>query len=89
MWGDAPRPDRVRLEAALAVARDVAALLPKKHRPGPLAVCAWLSWALGRSTHAHRYARSALAIDPRHGLADIVLAFVQAGHLPEWAFRVE
>ena len=89
MWGDARRPDHARLEAALAVARDVAALLPKKQRPGPLSVCAWLSWALGRSTHAHRYARSALAIDPRHGLADIVLAFVQAGHLPEWAFRVE
>ncbi|MBN9176662.1 MAG: DUF4192 family protein [Microbacterium sp.] len=87
MWGDAPRPDRARLESALAVVREVAALLPKKHRPGPLAVCAWLSWALGRSSHAHRYARSALAIDPHHGLADIVHSFVQAGHLPEWAFR--
>ena len=82
MWGDAPRPDARRLETALTLVREVAALVPKKNRPGPLALCAWLSWALGRSTRAHRYAQSALAIDPTHGLAGIVRAFVQAGHLP-------
>lgn len=89
MWGEGPRPGAARLEAALTLTRTVAALLPKAQRPGPLAVCAWLSWALGRSSHADRYAAKALAIDRRHGLADIVRSFVRAGHLPDWAFRLE
>lgn len=88
MWGDADRPDPARLEAALEVVRHVAALAPRRSRPGPLALCAWLSWALGRSTHADRYAREALEIDPDHGLAEIMLSFVQVGHLPDWAFRL-
>lgn len=88
MWGDGARPDAERLQRALALVREVAALVPKAHRPGPLALCAWLSWALGRSSHADRYAAMALAIDRRHGLADIVRSFVRAGHLPDWAFRV-
>lgn len=87
MWGDAERPDPVRLAAALDLVRHVAARSPRRARPGPLALCAWLSWALGRSTHADRYARQALEIDPDHGLSEILCAFVQAGHLPDWAFR--
>ena len=50
-------------------------------------MCAWLSWAGGRSSHAGRYARMALKIDDEHGLADIVRSFVRVGHLPGWAFR--
>lgn len=87
MWGEGRRPDPERLETALALCRDVAALAPKRERPGALAVCAWLSWALGRSTHADRYARMVQALEPDHGLADIVRSFVAAGHLPDWAFR--
>lgn len=87
MWGEAPRPDSARLESALRLVREVAALLPKKQRPGPLAMCAWLSWALGRSSHAERFAQMALAIDRTHGLAEIVRSFARAGHLPDWAFR--
>ena len=81
--------EQERLQRALALVREVAALVPKAHRPGPLALCGWLSWALGRSSHADRYAAMALAIDRRHGLADIVRSFVRAGHLPDWAFRTE
>ena len=55
--------------------------------PGPLATCGWLAWALGRSTHAERYALLACEIEPEHGLAEIVRSFVLAGHLPDWAFR--
>lgn len=87
MWGDGPRPDPERLTRALTLTRDVAALAPEPFRPGALATCAWLSWALGRSTHAERYALLALDIEPTHGLAEIVLTFVNAGHLPDWAFR--
>lgn len=87
MWGDGDRPDPDRLGTALTLVREVAALVPKAMRPGPLALCAWLSWALGRSTHAERYAAMALSIEHRHGLAEIVRTFVRAGHLPDWAFR--
>lgn len=87
MWGDGDGPDPDRLRRALAVVREVAALAPRRLRPGPLALCAWLSWALGRSSHAASYAQHALEIDPDHGLAEIMLSFVQVGHLPDWAFR--
>lgn len=87
MWGEGDSPDPDRIEKALELARHVTARLARAARPGPLAVCAWLSWALGRSTHADRYACLALEIEPDHGLADIVRSFVTAGHLPDWAFR--
>ena len=87
MWGEGVRPDVARLEAALTLVRHVAALTPARRRAGALAVCGWLSWAVGRSTHAERYARKALRSDPDHGLADIVRSFVAAAHLPDWAFR--
>lgn len=87
MWGDAPRPDAARLSAALTTVRHLTALTPQPVRAGLLASAAWLSWALGRSTHAADYARQALAIDPSHGLAEIVASFIQASHLPSWAFE--
>lgn len=88
LWGEGARPSPARLEHALALTRAVAAGLPEQDRPGPLAVCGWLSWALGRSTHAEVYAEAAVAGEPEHGLAEIVRSFVHAGHLPDWAFRL-
>jgi hypothetical protein len=87
MWGEGERPDPDRLEAALALSRRVAAAAPRAFRAGALATCGWLAWALGRSTHAERYATWACEIEPEHGLAEIVRSFVLAGHLPDWAFR--
>lgn len=87
MWGEGPRPDADRLLTALGCCRRAASLAPPAHRAGPLAACAWLSWALGRLTHAESYARRACEDEARHGLATIVLTFVAAGHLPDWAFR--
>lgn len=87
MWGEGARPDPDRLEAALELARRAASVAPDALRAGTLATCAWLSWALGRSTHAERYAEWACELEPEHGLAEIVRSFVGAGHLPEWAFR--
>ena len=87
MWGEGDRPDPDRLEDALALTRQLAALAPRLSRSGALAMCAWLSWALGRSTHADAYAREACSIEPEHGLSEIVRSFVNAGHLPDWAFR--
>jgi hypothetical protein len=87
MWGEGDGPDVARLECALEVARHAASVAPRAWQPGCLAMCAWLSWALGRSTHAETYATRALEIEPEHGLSEIVLSFVRAGHLPDWAFR--
>lgn len=87
MWGEGSRPDADRLQSALRLTRRVAAAAPRAFRPGPLAMCAWLSWALGGSTHAEAYASHARQIDPEHGLSEIVLSFVLAGHLPDWAFQ--
>jgi hypothetical protein len=86
MWGEGAIPDPARLGKALDLARRVAAAAPRASRPGPLATCAWLAWALGRSTHAERYALLACEIEPEHGLSEIVRSFVHAGHLPDWAF---
>ncbi|MDZ5146116.1 DUF4192 family protein [Microbacterium testaceum] len=86
MWGEGSRPDAERLRAALTACRHLAALAPGAAQVGPLAAAAWLSWALGRSTHAEVYARRALAIDAEHGLSQIVASFVAAGHLPEFVF---
>ncbi|MGN6219566.1 MAG: DUF4192 family protein [Microbacterium sp.] len=87
MWGEGDPPSPARLDEALRLARRVAASVPRTLRPGPLAMCAWLAWALGRSTHAAEYAQQACDIEPDHGLSQIVLSFVHAGHLPDWAFR--
>lgn len=86
MWGEGACPDPERLEKALRLARHIAARAEREQRPGSLAMCAWISWALGRSTHADWYAREALEIEEDHGLADIVRSFVAATHLPDWAF---
>lgn len=84
LWGagDQPDPDRLkRMQDHLAL---TAAL---DGRAGTLATLAWVCWALGQSTTADCHAKAALAIDPEHGLAEIVRSFVDAGHLPAWAFK--
>jgi hypothetical protein len=87
MWGEGAVPDPARLSAALTLCRRAAASAPRRRRTGALATCAWLAWALGRSTHAEAYADEAAGIEPEHRLAEIVRSFVAAGHLPDWAFR--
>lgn len=83
--GDAPDPDRLR--AALRVVRDAAARAPRDSRPGPLTVAAWLSWALGRSTHTARHLSAVAEIDPGYSLAGLISTLIDAAVLPEWTFR--
>lgn len=85
MWGEGAQPDPARLTAALERYRWAAAAVPSVSA-GSLSMCAWISWALGRSSHAEHYATRALEVDPEHGLSEIVLSFIRAGHLPAWAF---
>lgn len=86
MTGEGSRPDPERLTAALEQCRRAAALAPREVRPGALSVCAWLAWALGRSSHAGAYTDLAREIEPEHGLSCIVASMVGASYLPEWAF---
>lgn len=87
MFGEGPRPDPERLQKGLDLARRLAAAAPHDAAAPMLATASWLAWALGRSTYAHWHCARALELDPDHGLAGIVASFVDAGHLPEWAFE--
>jgi hypothetical protein len=85
MMGEGARPDPKKLELALEFTR--LSIATHGASGGGYAMAAWLSWALGRSTHALQYAVLADSAEPGHGLAQIVRAFVDAGHLPAWAFQ--
>lgn len=85
--GRGPAPDGERLRAALRAVRHATASAPRKARPGPLTVAAWLSWALGRATHAGRYLDMAREVDPGYSLALLLDTMIGGAVLPEWAFR--
>ncbi|QTV80172.1 DUF4192 family protein [Microbacterium sp. NIBRBAC000506063] len=84
--GGGRRPDPDRLRIALSLVRGVAARVPEAARVGPLVAAAWLSWALGRSTHASAYIAQAQEIDPDHSMAALIQAMLVRGLLPEWVF---
>ncbi len=89
LMGEGPAPDADRLRAALRRMRQLAACASGRDRAAPLACAAWLSWALGMSTHAASYAQKALRAQPSYGLAQIVATLCANGHLPLWAFPAE
>ena len=82
--GRGPRPDADRLGCALQVVRMAAARAPREARVGALVAAAWLSWALGRSSHAGAYVDEALSIDPHHSMASLSASILAAAMLPEW-----
>lgn len=85
--GRGPRPDVDRLGCALQVVRFAAARAPRHAKVGALTAAAWLSWAMGRSSHAGVYADAALRIDPGHSMASLISSILAAAMLPEWALR--
>jgi hypothetical protein len=85
--GRGPAPDTERLRCALSAVREAAARAPRHARPAPLTVAAWLSWALGRASHAGRYLELVREIDPRYSLAALLETMIGGAMLPEWAFR--
>ncbi|WP_091035728.1 DUF4192 family protein [Microbacterium oxydans] len=85
--GQGPAPDLDRLRLALSVVREAAARAPRDARPAPLTAAAWLSWALGRATHAARYLELVREIDPRYSLAALLETMIAGAMLPEWAFH--
>ncbi len=80
-------PTRRDSSGRCSSSRHVAAAAPRPPAPGR-SRCA--RGCRGRSG-ARRTPRStpdeACEIEPEHGLGEIVLSFVHAGHLPDWAFR--
>ncbi|SDS37172.1 DUF4192 family protein [Microterricola viridarii] len=88
LWGEGPRPDPERVEAAIALLLELVARSPRSRKPPPLTLLAWLNWALGRSSRAGVLLGMALGIDPGYGLAGLLDAMLRAGHVPEWAFAV-
>ncbi|WP_426622148.1 DUF4192 family protein [Microbacterium sp. As-52] len=85
--GRGPTPDTDRLRRALTAAREAAARAPRLSRSAPLTVAAWLSWALGRASHAGRYLEMVREIDPHYSLAALLETMIGGAILPEWAFR--
>ena len=85
--GQGPAPDIDRLRLALAVVREAAARAPRTSRPAPLATAAWLSWALGRATHAGHYLGLVREIDPQYSFATLMETMLHTAVLPDWAFR--
>ena len=91
MVGSGPRPDMPRLHAALRTARALAALAPRPRRVGPLALAAWLSWAMGRPSHSEKYLEEVHAIDPDYSFGNLLSHLFRTRPLPDWAFdrRIE
>lgn len=88
LWGEGPRPDPKRIEAAIALLLELVARAPRNCKPPALTMLAWLNWALGRSSRGGVFLEMALAINPDYGLAGLLDSMLRAGHLPEWAFAV-
>ncbi len=82
------RPDPDRIERAVRLLLTVVALAPRRARPAPYCMLAWLSWAMGRGSVAGIFIDRALAVDPRYGMAGLLDTLVSSGYLPDWAFAV-
>jgi hypothetical protein len=80
------RPDRARVESALALLLPLIANAPPSHRVGPLCIAAWLSWSLGRGSAAGALIGRALDTESEHPMANLLGAFIGSGALPDWAF---
>jgi len=80
------RPDRRRIERALALLRRLIANAPNGRRVGPLCIAAWLAWCLGRGSAAGALLDRALEEEPGHPMASLLHAFIGSGALPDWAF---
>ena len=87
MMGKGPRPDLERAARGIHLLREMLPFATNDLRPAPLCMLAWLSWAIGRTTHAVEYINQALAINPDYGMATLLASLLDAGLLPEWAFE--
>ncbi|WP_161490347.1 DUF4192 family protein [Agromyces aureus] len=80
------RPDRARVERALAVLGDAIAHAPAAGRSGSLCIAGWLAWTQGRGSVAGAFLDSALECDPAHSMSSLLAEYIGSGALPEWVF---
>jgi len=64
--------EAAQLRAAAAACATAAAYAPETHRPSVLALLAWLWWMLGMQSVAERIIQQSLALDPDHGLTQMM-----------------
>lgn len=84
--GDGSRPDPERVRGAREFVRALAGRAPNRHLSACLAVCGWLSWALGSSSLAAEFAGRAIELAPHATFPALILQLTDAGMLPGWAF---
>lgn len=82
----APTPRDVLL--AIAFFKEYVSVGHPKVRATAYAVIAWFEWSLGGSTMAESYARTSLDLEPKHGLASLIINAVESGFLPRWLMEV-
>lgn len=87
--GRLPEFSRQRVRRAVAVLRDLAALVDLDDEPGLVSSLSWLEWASGRSSAAAAFAKRALAIRPDDSLASSVAWLVERCVVPPWLAVVE
>lgn len=74
------------MAGGLAACRIAAAHVTGHEHAALLAAAAWLSWALGRSTHAGHYLDHAAQADPALTIVDVLSRLLATGTLPAWIF---
>ena len=79
-------PSRERIGQAIDLLRRAIPHLDAPDAAEPLAVLAWMSWAIGRGSVAHAHVARALALDPFNPLAATLDELLARGHLPEWIY---
>jgi len=87
--GDGSRPDAERVRRAREFVRALAGRAPHAQLSACLAVCGWLSWALGSSSLAAEFAERATELSPQATFPALILEMTNAGVLPGWAFDPE
>lgn len=83
--GQAPMPDRTRIDVALGVLTRAARLASGQERAEVLGVRAWLCWWLGDGAGAGVNASEAIELDRAHRLSGLVLRALRGGVGPGWA----
>jgi len=84
--GDGARPASDRVRRAREFVRALAGRAPNPRLSACLAVCGWLSWALGSSSLAAEFAERAIDASPHATFPALILEMTNAGVLPGWAF---
>ncbi len=79
-------PDPERMQRGIEHLRWIIAASPERYHPGALCILSWLLWACGLGSVAGVFIDRALAIDPHYGMAQVLLALVSSGRLPDWTY---